>query len=320
MRPADIPWGSPMRRLSIGKAAGCSWVALTMMLAGCAAPARQAVVPMRLPEYAGIRHDTPYVFKACAKGATLAYVGVRHSRSLQDESIAAVMNEIAEASPTIVLVEGAVPAVSPSLEDAAQTWGESGVAAYLARARGVTVASLEGSLAEQATDLRQAFGGDKVIAFYGLRAIAQERGRAQSVFDLGAFLDKRLLPWLYKNSVTAQVLSVDAFRAVVARVTGMNDAASAPESRWFDPLAEGDLFGFRTMSGHLVSARDITMANRLVKSVLDGGRVLAVAGYSHVVMQEPAIRYQLACKGWSGSGVMRSSPSIARCDETCGAE
>ena len=275
---------------------------------------------MKLSEYAQIRHDTPYVFKACAKGASLAYVGVRHSRSLEDGSIATVMNEIAEASPTIVLVEGSVPAVSPSLEDAAQTWGESGVAAYLARARGIPVASLDGSLAEQAMDLRQAFGDDKVIAFYGLRAIAQERGRAQAAFDLGAFLDKRLLPWLYKNGVTAELLSVDAFRAVAARVTGVDGVVSAPESRWFDPLAQGDRFGFRTMSGHLVNARDITMANRLVKSVLGGGRVLAVAGHSHVVMQEPAIRYQLACRGLAGTGAQRSSPSLARCDETCGAE
>ena len=309
-----------MRRLSNGKAAACLWAALTMMLTGCAAPARQAVAPMKLSEYAQIRHDTPYVFKACAKGASLAYVGVRHSRSLQDESIATVMNEIAVASPTIVLVEGSAPAVSPSLEDAAHTWGESGVAAYLARARGIPVASLDGSLAEQAMDLRQAFGDDKVIAFYGLRAIAQERGRAQAAFDLGAFLDKRLLPWLYKNGVTAEVLSVDAFRAVAARATGMSDVASAPESQWFDPLAQGDRFDFRTMSGHLVNARDITMANRLVKSVLGGGRVLAVAGHSHVVMREPAIRYQLACRGLAGTGAQRSSPSLARCDETCGAE
>lgn len=307
-------------RLSNRKAAGCVWAALTVMLAGCAMSASHAVGPMTLSEYAGIRHDTPYVFKACARGASLAYVGVRHARSLQDESIAAVMNEIAQASPTIVLVEGSIPAVSPSLEDAAQTWGESGVAAYLARARGIPVASLDGSLPEQAMDLRQAFGDDKAIAFYGLRAIAQERGRAQAAFDLGAFLDKRLLPWLHKNGVTAEALSADAFRAVAKRVTGISDVASASESRWFDPLAEGDRFGFRTMAGHLVNARDIMMANRLVKSVLGGGSVLAVAGHSHVVMQEPAIRYQLACGGLVGIGAQRSSPSLARCDETCDAE
>lgn len=274
---------------------------------------------MTLSDYAAIRHDTPYVFKACAKGASLVYVGVRHSRSLKDEPIATVMQQMAAASPTIVLVEGAVPAVSAPLEDAARNWGESGVTAYLARARGIPVASLEGSLAEQAKDLRQAFGDDKVIAFYGLRIIAQERGRAQATFDFGAFLDQRLLPWLYKNGVTTEVLSVDAFRAVAARVTGVGGVASAPESRWFDPLAQSDQYGFRTMSGYLVNARDIMMANRLVKSVLGGERVVAVAGHSHVVMQEPAIRYPLACKGLVETGAQRSSPSVARCDETCGA-
>lgn len=309
-----------MRRLAIRKAAVCLWAALAVVLAGCAAPATQAVVLMKFSDYAQIRHDTPYVFKACAKGASLAYVGVMHSRSLQDGSIATVMNEIAEASPTIVLVESSVPAVSPSLEDAAQTWGESGVAAHLARARGIPVASLDGSLAEQAMGLRQAFGDDKAIAFYGLRAIAHERDRAQAAFDLGAFLNKRLLPWLYKNGVAAEALSIDAFRAVAERVTGSGGVASAPEARWFDPLAKRDRFGFRTMSSHLVHVRDITMANRLVKSVLGGGRVLAVAGHSHVVMQEPAIRYRLACTGLAGNATPRSSPSLARCDETCGAK
>jgi hypothetical protein len=62
-------------------------------------------------------------------------------------------------------------------------------------------------------------------------------------------------------------------------------------TRWFSPV--GSLGWTNDVAAAVSRLRDKHMVSLLTREVLAGERVFAVVGFSHVVMQEPALRANL---------------------------
>ena len=292
---------------------GCCLVAAPLVNAWAASPTLDVDAVMPLSEYARVRHDSPYRFHASGTGWAITYLGVRHSRSDSDETALAIAQQLAQELPTLVLVEGPVPASARTAAEASRIGGEAGLVAHLAVARGLRVDSLEQSFASQVLGVQLRFGADAAAVFYGLRIVAQERARGQGAFDLNAFLSSRLLAWLRREQLTTSLIDAATFCQLADRVTGRPHSCLETAPGWFDPLRGTGPPLFEQIATTLVRERDRAMVMRMVAAASAGERIFAVAGHSHVVMQEPALRRALGCNAPTQLSAYWASPSIAEC-------
>ena len=229
------------------------------------------------------------------------------------EAVRLIRAQYQREPPEIVYVEG--PAFEPkaSLEDSVRAYGEAGALLFLARKDGLPVRTLDLPVRDEMSEVSARFGRDWALAFYGVRAIVQERARRQGA-DLSSFLTDKLLPWLSKNVETERNLSLDAYLSIIRGVAPeLVDWSQVPQE-WFDHIVPKPRRVTNVIAGFLVEARDRRMVERLAGDVRDGRRVLAAAGFSHVVMQEPALESRLGCAAGASTG---RSPSVYRCHASC---
>lgn len=277
-------------------------------------PASGTTVPvMPMAEYVTMRHDRPYVLAVCAARGRLDYLGVAHTTDADGEAVRLIRAQYLREPPDIVYVEG--PAFEPgaSLEESVQAYGEAGALLYLARKDGRPVRTLDLSVRDEMSEVSARFGRDWALTFYGVRLIVQERGQLRGA-GLSSFVTEKLLPWLSRNIDAERVLTLDELLSTVRRVSPeLADWNQVPRE-WFDPIKRQPQRMTNVIAGFLVEARDRRMVERLAGEVRDGKRVLAAAGYSHVVMQEPALVSRLGCAAAASTG---RSPSVYRCHASC---
>lgn len=294
------------------------WAALGLLHA-CSVPADsrqgQPAPVMTLEQYTSIQHDMPYVLRACAGTGVLRYIGVQHSRDVQAAGVRAVIDEFNRTHPDVTFVEGPAFAPKATLEASVNAYGEAGAAIYLASQRQIRAGSLDLPFPEEAAQVVARFGEDRAIAFYGSRLLVQEL-RQDRHANPDRLLREKVLPWLQRNGMLAdRVDPLAAFQGAVSRVFGsVSDWRQMP-SEWFDPLREQ---GATTneIARFLVRQRDNRFAELLATQVKSGRKIVAVAGASHVVMQEPAILSRMGCRIKNVERV-RPSPSEHRCDSSC---
>ena len=268
---------------------------------------------MPLTEYAKVQHDRPYVLAVCAAQGRLDYLGVAHTMEPDGEAVGLIRAQYQREPPDIVYVEG--PAFEPkaSLEESVQAYGEAGALLFLERKDGRTVRTLDLSVSDEMSVVSARFGRDWALAFYGVRIVAQERARHQGA-ELASFVTEKLLPWLSRNISADRVLTLDEFLSTVRGVSPELADWNQVSREWFDPIERHPQRMTNVIAGFLVEARDRRMVERLGDNVRDGKRVLAVAGYSHVVVQEPALVSRLGCSAGASTG---RSPSVHRCHASC---
>lgn len=290
--------------------AWCLWVSPA---SGTATPLPVPVPVMPMTEYVATRHDRPYVLAVCAAQGRLDYLGVAHSMDADGEAVRLIRAQYQREPPDIVYVEG--PAFEPraSLEESVHAYGEAGALLFLARKDGRPVRTLDLSVRDEMSEVSARFGRDWALTFYGVRMIVQETARRRGA-DLSSFVTEKLLPWLSKNIGGERTLTLDEFLSTVRGVSPeLADWNQVPRE-WFDPSMRQPQRMTNAIAGFLVEARDRRMVERLAGDVRDGKRVLAAAGYSHVVMQEPALVSRLGCSTGASTG---RSPSVYRCHASC---
>jgi hypothetical protein len=270
---------------------------------------------MMASRYVTITHDIPYVLRTCRGNGWLRYVGVRHTRNAEHDSVRAILDELRNVKPDVVFVEGPVFDPAASLPASVSAFGEPGAALYLARERGVAIRSLDAPFQEEAALTRSHFGPDKAAAFYGLRIVAQE-ARNEPSTDIELLVRHRVVPWLVKNNlIDSSQDGVSSFRDSIRRAFGRDLSWRDADASWFNPLHDSGEFTTE-IARFLVLMRDQRFAKELVNYVRRGMKVVAVAGATHVVMQEPAILSRLGCKS-NDTAERLLSPSEHRCDTSC---
>ena len=292
------------------------WVAGALSWCLSLSPALGVAAPtpvMPIAEYLEMKHDRPYVLAVCAAQGRLDYLGVAPTMDADSEAVRLIRAQYQREPPDIVYVEG--PAFKPkaSLEDSVRAYGEAGALLFLAQKDGRPVRTLDLSVRDEMSEVSAKFGQDWALVFYGVRIIVQVGSRRRGT-ELLSFVTEKVLPWLSKNIDAERVLTLDEYLSIVRGVAPeLADWRQVPRE-WFDPIKRHPLRMTNVIAGFLVETRDRRMVDRLAGDVRDGKRVLAAAGFSHVVMQEPALVSRLGCAAGASTG---RSPSVHSCHASC---
>ena len=272
---------------------------------------------MSIEQYAGIRHERPYVLRICARDGQLRYVGTQHTTSLTGSTVRSLVQELDQFRPDVLLIEGPAFPAKASLDETVSAYGEAGVFLFEGAKRNVPVLSLDIPIEAEMKVVATRFGHEATATFYGLRYVAQElsaQGEAtpeQIVKVASDWLTRhRLLSTPSGESGTA------ALSRVAHQVLPFFGTWKDVSSDWFDPLRGTGLMG--DIARFLVSSRDARMSSAILRELSAGRKVLAEAGASHVVMQEPAIAQGLGCLGRAKqAGDFLRSPSVHICADSC---
>ena len=242
---------------------------------------------MSWEEYAAREHVVPYVIDITHhSGGRLVYVGSRHLNDPEHLELKLIETLWGQVVPELALNEGGDP---PSLDDreaAIRKFGEPGLVRHLAKRDGVPVRSFDPSWAEEVAELGSSFDCESLRLFYAFRqASHHNRNRVEPIEDLMkrvfAMLDS--IPELRCGPRT-----LDGLRAEYAERFPGRDGLESIAPEWFDPVRHDHwLNEIARASSEL---RDRYIIEELTRPVLEGKRVFAVAGASHVVMQEELIR------------------------------
>jgi hypothetical protein len=244
---------------------------------------------MSFEEYARIEHESPYLLRLKRGSGELLYFGCTHLHDPADPQVARIETAWHEFRPTLLLYEGPPHDPPDDLRAAIPTQGEGAVVRRLAARAGIPARSFDPDEATQVAGLRrQGYSSEEVVLWLALRQVVHER-RNHS----GAALDARMREvfdhYRHVPGLETMPTTIEDFDARVrARFPELTTWRSVPES-WLDPAVEPPAWP-NAFSRRLQELRDRHMIAQIESALRHDHRVFAIAGSSHVVMQEPALR------------------------------
>jgi hypothetical protein len=236
-----------------------------------------------------LEHAVPYVLHLERGRGALLYFGAGHLTAPDDPRVDQMLAAWEQFRPTIVLYEGPRRDAPIGMRTAIPSQGEGAVVRWLARRDRIPAASLDPAVSTQVTRMVElGYSVDDLALWYCLRQVVHERAR-----HTGGELDARMLKvfdyYRHVSGLPRVPTTVTEFQdRVRARFPELGDWRAVP-STWADPA--GELTGWsHTVSRRINEVRDRYMLERILGARRRGERVFAVAGATHVVMQEPALR------------------------------
>jgi hypothetical protein len=254
---------------------------------------RHPVMPFE--QYVGLSHPVPYVLRLSRPQGSLLYFGAEHtfdSAHAQLDRIEEVWNAF---RPDVAFFEGRDPDSMSSVRaptTRAQAVTESSMVVFLATRDHVVLRTLEPRRKDEVVMLLERYTPEQVTIFYVLRQIPQYFA-SHDPQPLALYVNNMLggLATVFGNVNGPRDLA--AFEAAIKRVLpALNDWREVPQA-WFDPAPSIAPTFLNAISRLLSEMRDQHMVDVLEEAVTGRHRVFAVAGASHVVMQEPALRVDL---------------------------
>jgi hypothetical protein len=228
-------------------------------------------------------HPRPYIFRIeTDNGGGVLIFGAEHTKNPNDPQINQIENEWVSFAPTVTLVESRLGILFPGLMDPVETFSEPGKVHALAREDGIQTYTWE-----PPTDimmerlLSQSFTQEQIAlrVVLGPAFSARRFGTAEDSETIvkESIQDKKDWPGI--GGVFSSIEDVDAAWA--------NYFPEGPD--WRDVSDEYGLPGFL---GEIETnlPRDEHFIQVIVDLVEQGERVFAIAGVSHAVKIEPALR------------------------------
>ena len=231
-------------------------------------------------------HPRPYVVEvtAVSNGAVIIY-GAEHTNDPQNPQISDIEARWDTFQPTVALVESELGILFPGLMDPVETFSEPGAVHALARRDNIPTYTWEPPLAiEMAALLDQSFSQEQIALFVVLRPYFSTRrfGLPDNPEKLVAEAVRERRDWPGIEAVFADVTAVEA-----AWQTTFPDGPD-----WRDVSDQFGLPGYLAeIDGNLV--RDEHFIRVVIDLVEQGERVFAVAGSSHAVKLDEALRAAL---------------------------
>lgn len=260
------------------------------LVGGCAAT--QAPPIMSWERYRQLSVRGPYIVNISRVSGTLLYFGVEHSVDPAHPQFVTMQELWQRVRPTLVLAEGwgrgARELVVQSPDEAILRAGESGLIRLLAERDRIPVRTLEPAAPDEARELLQHFSVEQVKVFYVLRQVAQHR-RDRMAVSLDEYIQRFLRELSQVAGLEGAPRSLSELDRSTSRLFGarLTDWRDVPDS-WLRPTLQ---FTFTNeIQRRVVEIRDQHMVRLLAKEVKHNERVFAIVGFSHVVMQEPALR------------------------------
>ena len=244
---------------------------------------------MTYEEYARIPgpHKTPYILRIQGTKGSLLYFGADHSVDPKHPQVAEIVKQWAEFHPTVAYAEGGIPSLHETLDEAVRSSGEGGPVRFLAERDRIPVRSLEPPMRNQVEMLVEDFSPEQVKLHYLLRQVMQYRreGRTDSLELYLEPLVRELnnIPELDGPPRTVAEIGESVKRAFPE----LADWTRVPQT-WFAPTRSEGVTN--EIARELSRFRDKHMVSVLIEEVEKGERVFAVVGFSHAIMQTPALR------------------------------
>jgi len=262
-------------------------IGLTLALTSCVT-SREAQI-MTYEEYARIPgpHKTPYILRVDGTRGSLLYFGAEHSVDPGHPQVAEIVKQWAEFRPTVAYAEGGIPSLHETLDEAVRSSGEGGPVRFLAERDRIPVRSLEPPMRNQVEMLVEDFSPEQVKLHYLLRQVMQYRreGRTDS---LELYLEPLVRELNNIPELDGPPRKAADIKESVRRVfPGLADWTRVPQT-WFSPTRSEAVTN--KMARELSRFRDEHMVSVLIEEVEKGERVFAVVGFSHAIMQAPALR------------------------------
>ena len=248
-------------------------LASLFLMAACATrPAPIMPWPDNWPQW-------PYIVTMdCRGGGALHYFGASHTYDPADPQVGQIEEAWKRFRPDIAFNEGGSPPYEKTIEEAVRKSGEAGLVRFLAMRDDIPVMSIDPSRAEEVAVLSSKFTREEIKLFFLLRSAMQFIARNGSA-GVDAEMERILEIYDGSPGLRGSPRSVDEIRRLYP-------AYPVVPPDHFDPAKRGTLFNEIASSDF----RDRHMVDLLTKHLRDGRRVFAVAGGSHVFMQEPALR------------------------------
>ena len=271
-------------------AVGIFPLTIFLLLSGCGQRGDPPI--MSYEEYRTIEIFAPYLLQASDDSGELFYFGAEHSACPQHPQMTQIEEAWSSFKPDIAFSEGGVWPLMPTRDEAISNFGEGGLLRFLAARDSVPIFSLEPSRVEEVLKLRREFDPEAIKLFYVLRQVMQyRRGKVYDEADLDAYATEVLHVFSRVAGMDSPPQNLAEFEmACPRRFPHLRDWRQSP-SDWFDPLADVSITN--RISRAVGRIRDVHMVKLLAEEVQQGRRVFAVAGYTHVVMQEKALRVKI---------------------------
>ena len=230
------------------------------------------------------QHERPYIIRIEAEngGAVLIY-GAEHTKDPNDPQIADIQSQWTDFHPTAALVESRLGIMFPGLMDPVETFGEPGIVHALAREDGIPTYTWEPPISVQMESLlRQA--SQEQIALYVVLSPAFGARRFGTAEDSEKIVEEAILKRRDYPGIE------NAFETLAEVDTAWNEYfPNGPD--WRDVSDEFGLPGYMSeIDGNV--ARDEHLVRSIIDLVQKGERVFVVAGVSHPVKIEAALRVQ----------------------------
>jgi hypothetical protein len=244
---------------------------------------------MSYEQYARIPgpHKTPYILRIQGSKGALLYFGADHSVDPNHHQVPELVRLWDEFRPTVAYTEGGIPPLCQSLEEAVRRYGEGGPVRILAERDRIPVGNLEPAMETQVEMLLDHFSREQVKLHYLLRQVMQYRREKR-----GDSLELYLEPLMRELNSIPELegpprMVAEIGECVKSVLPGLADWTRVPQS-WFVPTRSETLTN--EIARRLSRFRDEHMVSVLIEEVEKGERVFAVVGFSHALMQEPALR------------------------------
>jgi len=244
----------------------------------------QSASLMTWHQYAASPHRWPYVVEVASRtGGTLYYYGAEHTYDPVDTQVATLETAWNAVRPTLALNEGGDLPVVRGRDEEIRLYGEAGLVRWLAARDGVRVETLDLSRLAQAQVLLTRWPAADVKTFLIQRALLPCEDRTGCDREVEA---TRILPIIETSSgLTSAPRNWAEFQDSLKRT---QNTPRGNHRDWFDPTQDGH--PFNAMAREVEDARDRHMIAVLVDAARRGEHSFAVAGGSHVVRQERALR------------------------------
>ncbi len=265
---------------------------------------------MSFEQYYSFRPAWPYEVRLRWPGGELTYLGVDHTFDPEADTVVHARDSFRTIRPTVVLVEGLPEAQQATLVESVHAFGEAGALSFLARQSQVPAKSLDLPFRNEFELVARKFSGEMAALFYAMQVTFQQARRFPSL-DKRAFMESTALPWLLRRTAWTGKLDSSHFERLYAQRSGGGRLFEDVSADWFMPGQPRNVF--QEITTYSTELRDQEMIRLLYQEAKHGGRVLAVAGGSHVVMQEGALRRLLRCPAHAISGGTLLSPAVSDC-------
>jgi hypothetical protein len=231
-------------------------------------------------------HPRPYIVELSSVGGSVMLYGASHTQDPADPQIADLRGRWEAFEPTIALVEGRPGAPLAALWDPVEQFGEAGLVYELARRNSAPLYSWELPMEAEVAHVLGSHPAEQVALFYVLRPYFSNvrHGKPDDPEEyVEEFRRKRTRIAGLENTLTS-VADIDSI--------WQRDFADLPD--WRDTSDAYGLPGYLHEVWKTSNARrDEHFARVIVHFVRAGERVFAVAGSSHAVKLDPALRATL---------------------------